>query len=141
VQAANFVYGRISSFGYYSAFGLGVFGRKEVSLSEKGKLSATLQFPIVTWLARSPYLVNDDEFIENISSHSGLKSFMAFIGDGGLVTWNKLQTFDLEVGYKYRLNEKFELGIAYLLEFSHANDPRNFLFYGNTLIFSGTFRF
>jgi hypothetical protein len=141
IQSMNYVYGRISSFGYYSAFSLGIFGRGKVLLNEKSSLSATIHLPLVAWLARSPYLVNDDEFIENISSHSSFNSFLAFIGDGELVTWNRLQAVDLEIKYTYRLSDRWELGAAYWFEFIHAGQPRNLLSYRNSLNLSVIYKF
>lgn len=141
IQALNYVYGRIGSFGYYSAFGLGIFGTYERPVSEKSHLAATLQLPLIAWLARSPYLVNDDEFIENISSHSGLKTFMAFIGDGEFVSWNKMQTLDLELKYEYSLNERWGLSAAFQFDFVHVSQPRNLLSFRNSLDFSACYKF
>lgn len=141
VQAMNYVYGRFSNFGYFSSFSLGVFARENFTINKKSYLTATIQLPLVAWLARSPYLVNDDEFIENISSHSGFKSFMAFIGDGELVSWGKLQSFDLEAKYSYKLNNKWELGAAYMFEFIHASQPQNLLSFRNSLNLSVNFKF
>jgi hypothetical protein len=141
VQAMNYVYGRTSSFGYYSLFGLGIFGRHEYTLTKKSNLTTTLQFPLLTLLARSPYLVNDDEFIENTSSHSGFKTFTSFIGDGQLVTWNRLQTFDLDIKYTYDVNDKWQFGAGYLFEFIHSSQPRNLLSYRQSMNFSANFRF
>src|SRR5690606_15996207 len=56
VQALNYVYGRISSFGYYSVSGVGMFGRYQYQINEKNHIATTLQLPVVGWHARSPYL-------------------------------------------------------------------------------------
>ena len=141
IQAMNYVYGRFSNFGYFATFGLGGFVQDKFTINEKSHLTATLQLPFASWLSRSPYLVNDDEFIENIISHSGFKTFMAYLGDGQLATWNKLQTFDLEVKYAYILNEKWDLGAAYAFEFIHASQPRNLLSFRNALNLSATLKF
>jgi hypothetical protein len=141
IQALNYVSGRISSFGYYSAIGLGVFGRNRFDINEKGWLTATLKIPIAVWLARSPYLVNDDEFIENISSHSDLKTFKEFIADGRLATWNRVQMFDVEIKYTHVLNDKWHLGAAYQFDFIHSGRPRNLLSYRSSVNFSANFNF
>ncbi len=141
IQALSYVYGRISSFGYYSAFSLGIFGKYRVAVNEKNYLTAALQMPVVVWFSRPPYMGIDDEFIENISSHSGFKTFTAFIGDGELVTWNRLQTFDLGIKHSYSLNEKWDLGAGYLFEFIHANQPQKLLSFRNSIQISATFRF
>jgi hypothetical protein len=141
IHAMNYVYGRVSNFGYVASFGLGVFGTYERLIKVKSKLAATLKLPLVAWLARSPYLVNDDEFIENISSHSGFKTFTAYVGDGQLATWNKIQTLDLELKYESDLSERWELGAAYLFEFIHSSQYRNLLSFRHSLNFSATFKF
>ncbi|GAA0879485.1 hypothetical protein GCM10009119_24530 [Algoriphagus jejuensis] len=141
IQAMNYVYGRFSNFGYFATLGLGAFVQDKFTINEKSHLTATLQLPFVSWLSRSPYLVNDDEFIENIFSHSGFKTFMAYLGDGQLATWNKLQTFDLEAKYSYTLSERWDLSAAYAFEFIHASQPRNLLSFRNALNLSATLKF
>ena len=141
VQMLNYEYGRIGSFGYYSTFGLGGFISKDYQINHKSHISGRFALPLLNWLSRSPYLVNDDEFIENISSHSGAKTFFAFIGDGKLTTLNKLQTFDLEAKYTYQLHKKWELGASYLFEFIHSKEPRSLLSYRNSLFVSTSFKF
>jgi len=141
IQALNYVYGRFSSFGYYSSFGLGVFGRYSFAINDKHRIVTSLQLPFLAWLSRPPYMGIDDEFIENISSHSGFKTLMAFISDGELVTWNRLQTFDAGLTYRYSLNEKWDLGAGYLFEFVHANQPQELISFRNSISISLTIRF
>lgn len=141
IQALNYVYGRFGSFGYYSTFGLGGFVSHSYSINDKNKITGQIALPIFSWLARSPYLVNDDEFIENTSSHSGIKSFFAFIGDGNFTTLNNLQTVDFRLNYTYKLNDRWELGADYLFEFIHSKEPRNLLSNRNSIFFNTTFKF
>lgn len=141
IQALNYEYGRISSFGYLATIGLGVFGTYDYDLNERNRLSVSLQLPLVFWMARSPFLVNDDEFIENISSHSALNTFAAFLEDGKPVTLNTLQQFDLSLKYAFKVNERWGVGTSYWLEFIHTKEPRGLLSIRNTLNFSGTYSF
>ncbi len=141
IQALNYVYGRIGSFGYYSTFGLGGFVSHTHKFNEKNKLTGQVALPLFSWLARSPYLVNDDEFIENTISHSGIKTFFAFIGDGNLATLNKLQTLDLRLNYTYKLNDRWAIGADYLFEFIHSKEPRNLLSYRNTMFLNTNYKF
>lgn len=141
VQSLNYEYGRTSSFGYYSTIGLGAFGRYQYTINAKSNVAATLQLPLVAWLSRSPYLVNDDEFIENTESHSSVKTFISFIGDGEFATWNNLQTFDLDIKYTYNLNEKWSIGAIYLFEFIHSSQPRSLLSYRQSINLSTNFSF
>ena len=140
-QSLNYVYGRIGSFGYFSAINLGVFGKLDFSLNEDNRLTLKLQLPAVSWVSRSPYLVNDDEFIENISSHSGVKTFFAFIKDGKPATWNTVQQFDFEMKYLYQFLPKWGIGITGRYEFIHAQNPRNLLSHRSSLNISATFKF
>lgn len=141
IQIMNYGYGRISSFGYFTASGLGIFGTYSRSVAEKSQLEATLKLPLFVWLARSPYLVNDDEFIDNVSSHSGFKTFVAFLGDGQMAALDKIQTLDLEVKYRYDLNKRWGLEAAYLFEFVHVRQPKNLLSFRNSVNLSANFKF
>ncbi|MCS4433415.1 hypothetical protein [Aquiflexum gelatinilyticum] len=141
VQVLNYVYGRISSFGYFASFGLGGFGQFRYRLGEKSTLTAGLQLPVFSWVARSPYLVNDDEFIDNISSHSGLKTFLAFIGDGKFATWNRIQYFDFDLTYDLELNPRWTFGARYWFEFIHFSKPRPLTSFRNSLQFQATYSF
>ena len=123
VQAMNYQYGRSSFFGYYSALGLGAWYKQYYQLADRHQLTAQVEIPLVSWYARSPYLVNDDEFIENIYSHNGFTTFFAYLGDGKLVTWNKLQTINAGVDYLYTLSDKWAIGAAWRFTFIHASDP------------------
>lgn len=141
VQALNYVYGRISSFGYFSAIGPGVFAKYSRQTGEKGRISASLNLPVISLYSRSPYLVNDDEFIENISSHSGLKTFIAFLADGEWVTWNRLQHFNAGIKYEHDLSDKWGIGTSWMFDFIHASAPRKLLSFRNTINLSANFRF
>lgn len=141
IQALNYVYGRLGYFGYYAALGLGGFIQLDHRIGEKNRVGTSLQFPLISWSARSPYLVNDDEFIENTASHSGVKTFLSFLQDGEPVTWDQLQYFNLHLYYRYFLNERWQLGAAYLLEFIHFSSPRSLISFKNTLTISATINF
>lgn len=141
IQALNYVYGRLGYFGYYAAIGLGGFLRFDYRPGEKHGFGTALQVPFASWAARSPYLVNDDEFIENTASHSGVRTFLDFLGDGEIATWDRLQYFDLNIYYSYRLNARWQVGAGYMLEFIHFTSPRNLLSAENTFSLYATIRF
>lgn len=141
VQALNYAYGRISSFGYFSAIAAGGFLTYFRPTGEKGRISAFLNLPVISLYSRSPYLVNDDEYIENISSHSGVKTFMAFIADGKVVTWNKLQYINTGIKYEHDLSGRWGIGASWEFDFIHAASPRKLLSFRNTFYLSSFFRF
>lgn len=133
VQSLNYVYGRIGNFGYYSSIGLGVFGELNYSWNPLNHLGLKLQLPLVSWLARSPYAVNDDEYIENQASHNDFKTFFALLEDGKLATWTKLQYLDLDLSYSHALNQRWSLGAVYAFEFLHSEEPRPLTSFENSL--------
>ncbi len=124
VQALNYQYGRASFFGYYSTVGLGLWYKHTLTLNKNQKLIGQLEAPLLSWYARSPYLVNDDEFIDNIYSHSGLKTFFSFLEDGELASWDKLQTVNASLSYQYAISTKWMLGATYQFAFVHAKEPK-----------------
>ncbi len=134
IHSLNYSYGRIGSVGYYSGTGIGVFGKYEWFLSESTKVSANIQIPLVSWIARSPYLVNDDEFIENISSHKGIPTFIDFLGDGRLVTLNRLQRLSTAIEGSHILSNHWAVGGEWSFGFIHTSRPRNLVSYQNTLV-------
>lgn len=123
IQAMTYQYGRFSFFGYYANFGLGAWYKHIFQLTDRHRLTAQIEVPLVSWMARSPYLVNDDEFIENIYSHNGFTTFFAYLGDGELVTWNKLQTVNAGLEYQYALSDKWTIGAGWQFAFIHASKP------------------
>jgi hypothetical protein len=141
IQLLDYVYARIGNFGYFSSIGLGGFVKKEFRISDKSSVSGKLQMPLINWLARSPYLVNDDEFIENISFHSDFKSFWEFLKDGKWNTLNHLQIFNLEFKYHYEINHRWGIGAGYSFEFTHAVNPRNLLSFRNWFNLSVNLKF
>lgn len=113
IEAINYNYGGSGSFGYFAAFSLGAWTEGSWAVSKRHSLSAALQVPLLSWIARSPYLLNDDTFIENTASHNGIKTFLAFIGDGGLQTWNRFQKAGWSLEHRISLAERWTIGWTY----------------------------
>jgi hypothetical protein len=141
IQQFVYVYGSNGDFGYFTSTGLGGFGKYNYNFNERHMLTAVIRFPVISWLARSPYLVHDDEFFENTVSQSGFKIMMNLIGDGKPVTLNRIQSFDFETKYSYNLSNRFSLGAGYLFEFIHSGQPRNLLSIRNMMLVSLSYRF
>ncbi len=125
VQAMTYQYGLFSFFGYYSTTALNIWYRQTLPLGTKSRLIGMVEVPIVSWLTRSPYLVNDDEFIENTYSHKGVETFFKYLEDGHIATWDEIQRLDLGLQYQYDLSRKWILGAAYKFSFIHASKPRD----------------
>ena len=95
-------------------------------------------------MAVTDYNENVKAEIKQMVEEEGItsfKTFMAYVADGQMATWNKLQTFDLELKYAYDLNKRWDFGAAYLFEFIHMSQPRNLLSFRNSLNVSATYKF
>ncbi len=141
IQPSTYNYGYAGSFGYFASIGLGAWARYAYDLNKRNSLALTAQLPLIVLLARSPYLVNDDEFIENISSHNGLKTFFAFLGDGEIQTLNRMQQFELHFTYTHSLNDHWKLGFWYEFHALHARMPLPLIQFRNVVNFSATLTF
>jgi hypothetical protein len=141
VQASTYNYARNGSFGYFASFSLGGWAAYEYTINEKHTVGTRLLLPLVSLVARSPYLVNDDEFIINTYSHNGVKTFFAYLADGKVQTLNKVQQLEVILNYDYKLNDHWSLGAAYAFRFIHATEPLNLVSYRNTIYLSGTYTF
>lgn len=141
VDASNYSYAWVSHFGYMAPFSLGVWGAYQHPFSDKNKLTGKVLLPLVSLVARSPYLINDDEFIENTYSHNGLTTFFEYLADGDIETLNKIQQLELQLGYQHALSEKWSIGGLYSFRFMHASEPLNFLSYRHTFYINLTHLF
>jgi hypothetical protein len=133
LQAAFYNFQLSEMFGYYINLSLNVWYKYSYKINERHSVSALAELPVISWLARPPYLAEDDEFIKNISSHDNLKILSAFIADGKVVTLNKLQGLNFNLEYSYSLSETFEIGAGYHLSFVHTNEPKKLTSFQNKL--------
>ncbi len=131
VQALYYQYGEVSFFGYFAAFSLSP--RLDISraLGAKGRLQAGISLPVVSWVARSPYLVNDDEFIENASAHGALAIFGNLIRDGHLQFSDRLQKVTADLSYSLAMGKNWTAGLRYRCQFIRHTDPLTLLSYQN----------
>jgi hypothetical protein len=124
LYATDYSYGLETNFGYYISPSLDLWYRHEIELGSRHRASARAQAPVVAWVARSPYMVNDDRFIENIASSNPLRIALAFLADGELAAWNRMQRLDLGFDYHYLLSRRLEVGAAYRFAFLRDEEPR-----------------
>ncbi len=132
IQASTYNYAWLGTFGYLAPISIGIWSEYTYTLNAKNKFSGKLLLPVVSLVARSPYLANDDAFIENTYSHNGLKTFFAYLGDGKVQTWNRIQQVELQLGYDYALSSAWSIGATYAFRFQHVAKPLPFLSYRNT---------
>ena len=139
-QIANFEFGEAGQFSYHLANGLDALINVEYK-SGKHTFNSDFALPLFSSLARSPYTGQDDLYLERISVHGDLKIFAEHLKSGTLQSWGKSQMVDLNLSYKYSLNEKWELGITYFFSMNRHSTPlkytsiENVLYVGTTLNF------
>jgi hypothetical protein len=134
-------YGTAGLFGYYFSFGIDAWVKFEYNLQEKHHIESNLSFPLATFIARSPYMSQDDEHFENFASHKGLKTIASYIQDGAWHYWDKSQHMDLDVSYYYTLSDKWDIGGSYWLSMNFNQDPTKFASIENVLYLSVKFKF
>lgn len=141
IQAAFYRYAGHDNFGYFMGPSLNLWYGRAHRLTPRHVVTGRIEAPLVTWLARSPYMVNDDRFIENIASDDRLKTVLAFLGDGKLVTWDRLQRLHAALDYEYALSRRFSAGLSYRFAFTRSTDPRPLVSYQTSLNLTTSVRF
>jgi hypothetical protein len=140
-HATDYNYGFEPNFGYFISPSLNLWYRHELGLSAKGRLSGSVTAPLVSWVARSPYLVNDDQFIENIRSGKPLSIVAAFLADGELTGWDRLQRLDVSLEYHHPLFRRMEAGVSYRFGVLRHSEPRPLTMIRNSLDLTTSIRF
>ncbi len=141
IQASSYNFGSFGGFGYLASLGIGPWLETDFHLSEKRQLSASLSVPLLIWVARSPYLINDDEFMHNTYSHQWFKTFLAYLEDGHWETIHGFQNVDIQLTYRHALNAQWDLLGEYRFSFTHHKEPANFLSYQHMIVFGGSLKF
>ncbi len=122
IDAMGFSYGHAGAFGYFAAFSANFWTQWTY---QKGphQLGSQWRLPLAAWIARSPYLLNDDEFIENVSVHNPVKIFAAYVADGLPVVWKGYHNLEASLTYQFRLNRHLRVGLEYRFEYLRRHEP------------------
>lgn len=123
LQALYYANGPFSMFGYFAALGAGPWTGIEWRPARRCALDASLHWPLLSWTARSPYLVNDDAFIENTLSHHPVRTVLAFLADGALEGPHQLQLLTASGRLRFRLSEAWDLGAGCRLQLIRHAQP------------------
>ncbi|WP_373492662.1 hypothetical protein [Aquiflexum sp.] len=141
MQASFYSFALSNMFGYFINQSLAIWHRKTHFLHEKHTLSHQLELPMISWMARPPYLAEDDGFIENISSHKSSLILLEFVKDGKLVSWNQLQRANFQLEYRFSISRKISLGMDYKLDIIRTTFPRALNSYQQNLNLTTTLKF
>jgi hypothetical protein len=117
-------YGYGSAFGYTTVSALSIAGQVHTAVGQKGQLSLRMFTPIVSWVGRSPFALNDDAFIENLKSHRTLKMIGYFIADGSVQLPNVFQKINGQIIFTHKLSHRFQLNLSDEIEIVRTKQPR-----------------
>ena len=134
LNQGNFEYGPSGIGYYYFTFGLDFWARYQYRVGDDHLLNAELSLPVLAWVARSPYLGQDSNYINNSSPLSSLAIVGNYIKDGALQSWGKFQRVDLKLGYTYEVNSRLNLQADYNLNFNKTDVPSGYTSIENYLL-------
>ena len=134
-------YGHQAFFGYTLFTSLSPTIEADFALSEKQRLGFRFRFPLLSWLSRSPYAVNDDQFIDDQSSHRTLPMLANFYRGGELVSMNRFQRLNADIRYERMMGRRFSMSATYRIEFMRYTRPLKVTSYRNDLLLGATYHF
>ena len=133
IEVLSWSYGVTYTSAYSGAFTLGPWVDARWRPTERWTFEGSLTLPLFGWLARSPYALNDDEFIKANQTHNALVVFGAYFADGGPTWVGEDQAVRARAGTAFALKGRTSLIAAYRFEVIHFSNPLPALAYGNAL--------
>lgn len=125
VEAGSWVYGPGSTFGYLAVFGLGP-GAHLQAPTRQGTVAVELWSPLGAWVSRQALALNDDDYMQAISSH-GIGDVFRLIGNGGFVNVGSYRSAHLRTAWTLPVGERLSPRLAARLDLVSASDPRPLL--------------
>lgn len=102
-----------STFGYLHQLQAGMAASMQRTWGKRLTAAAGFQFPLLLWVARSPYALNDDDFIERQASHNDLRTLAATFADGSLVAPWQYPQWRIEASCTWQVNKRFQCGFQW----------------------------
>lgn len=121
--ALFYEFGEYGAFGYTTVAALSPSVAGVWKMSEKNSLHFSLSLPLFNWIARSPYAINDDEFIERQSNHRAMKTLLRLSGDGHWASLGQVQAGTFSVKFNRTFHAKWALSLGYDFSLLRAQDP------------------
>lgn len=134
-------YGPSATFGYFAHFSIAPIVNWQYQLADRHVFHASSWLPLVSWIARSPYAIQNEEYMINNQNHNGFKTFWNYLGDGNLHLINRYQQFNLNCDYQYSISGHWNIGAEYRFEFFHDSKPEPVISYQNFFNLKASFLF
>lgn len=109
IQKFDYVHPPASIGGYHGLFALDVRTELELRPAARHRLRLGVGLPLLAWVTRSPYAINDDEQLYANRDHNGLRTFFRYLGDGRVQSWGRLQAVRVELRYDFVLHQHVAL--------------------------------
>lgn len=139
-QISSYQFGESGQSSFHLSNGLDALLNIEYK-SDRHTLQSEIALPLFSYLARSPYTGQDDQYLEEIMVHGDLKVFVEHLKNGTFQSWGKSQMLDFKLGYEYALNEKWNFGITYLFSMNLHSTPLRYTSIENVLYLGTTLKF
>lgn len=124
-----------SGIGFYNfAFGIDVWTGLDFAITNKHSLGAELSLPLFSWVTRSPYLGQDDQYFRDVAKNKVFDSIGNYIRRGELQSWGGFQRVDFQMKYAYALSEKWNLKATYSLGMNFSKSPQSYSSIENVLM-------
>lgn len=133
IEVLSWSYGVTWTTGYSGAFLLGPWLDARWRPRQRWTLEAGATAPLLGWMARSPYALNDDEYIRANRTHSPFVAFGALMADGRPSWLAGHQALRARAAAAYALTDVTGLLMGYRLEVWHDADPLPVLAVGHAL--------
>jgi len=140
-QISYYDYGPSAQFAYHVPIGLDAWFNVSFDPGNKHHLEASLNLPLFSYVVRSPYMGQDDEYLERISVHGDVKIFFQHLSSGELQSWGTSQIIDLGLRYQFALSDRWKLGAAYQFSMNLHAEPLDFKSYESLFLVGTTFKF
>lgn len=121
--ALFYEFGEYGAFGYTTVSSLSPIVAGAWKMGSKSSLQISAKLPLLNWLARTPYAINDDDFIERQSSHRSLKTLLRLSADGNLVSLGQVQAGSVSAKFQRKINEKWAASLSYDFTLFRSQDP------------------
>lgn len=138
---SNYMWGDNGSFGYYFSSGLDAWLKLEYVLNDKNHLRAHIGLPVFSFISRSPYMSQNDEYFADNIEHNDFKSVMNFLKRSEIQSWGLSQGVDLDVSYYHAFSGRWEIGASYWLSMNFNQAPTPLASIENTFFLSARLKF
>jgi hypothetical protein len=129
VKAGEQGYGAAATFHYLGAFSLSPWLSYDRPLTDRLHLSLQTWVPLVAWVTRSPYALNDDQYMRDNANHKGVPTFFNYVAGGRLQTLNHWRKINFTADATYSLSPRIGVVVSYQAEALRLTQPRTLTSY------------